>query len=547
MVPILGLALWFAGLQGQLSPQSDAAAPRASIQGVVIRAGAAPGAPQQLPGARVEIRPGNRPAFTNGRGAFTFRNLAPGRYTISVVHDGFIPQEDPGRGLTVSGLRVTLAPGQILKDIVLPMIPAPVLTGSVFDPHGKPLPAALVRAYQRQYTPYGTQLRIVKTGMTNDLGEFRLFGLSFGQYFVSAGFGDRDRAVALGSGKLSANISRADNGYATLFYDGAEDISRAKAANLAPASYPGTLNIYLGDSARVKIRGQTVPPIGGTRVVLAAKGGDLTGAHYLTRPGTDGEFEIRGVSPGSYLLLATAADGALSSDVMSLNVTGSDIDGVRLTLEETMSVQGGLLLEGSPRADLSGLDVKLARSTIEFDQRIETRAGADGAFTLDQVAPLAEYDIAVEPLPPGTYVKGIRSGGRNLLRGQSRLRPNSPLEIVLAEATDYLEVSVTGIDPASGIQVVLLPDLLLRRRADRYITGFTGQSGDLRLTAVPPGDYTAYAFERIEPGAYYALAYAPAAYNRFRDHAVTVTVGERGTKAIQLRVIPAAETAGGLQ
>ena len=151
------------------------------------------------------------------------------------------------------------------------MIPAPALTGSVFGPHGNPLPAALVRAYSREYTPYGTQLTIVKTGMTDDRGEFRLFGLNFGQYFVSAGYGDRDRAAAIGGAKLSTNVSKADDGYATLFYGGAQDISRAQAARLAPGSYPGTLNIYLRDSARLKVRGQTLPPVGGTQVVLAPK------------------------------------------------------------------------------------------------------------------------------------------------------------------------------------------------------------------------------------------------------------------------------------
>ena len=104
-----------------------------------------------------------------------------------------------------------------------------------------------------------------------------------------------------------------------------------------------------------------------------------------------------------------------------------------------------------------------------------------------------------------------------------------------------------GGDPAAGIQVVLIPEPLLRRRPDRYITGLTGETGDLRLTAIPPGGYMAYAFEQIETGAYYALAYNPAAANRFRDRAVSVTVGEGGSKAIQLNVIPAAETAGGLQ
>ena len=276
-------------------------------------------------------------------------------------------------------------------------------------------------------------------------------------------------------------------------------------------------------------------------------GSDLTDSSNFTQL-TSGPFEIRGVSPGSYVLLAAAADGALSSDVIALKVTDSDIDGVRLALEETMSVFGRFFLEGGPATNLSGLRVKAVRSSIEFDQTIHAGAGPDGVFGFEHVASLAEYDIAVEPLPPGTYVKSITSGGRNMLAGKSRFLPGQPLQIVLAAASVDLDVRVTnGSQPAGGIQVVLVPGPLLRRRADRYITGFTSQSGDLRLTAIPPGEYTAYAFEQIEPGAYFAFAYNPAAENRFKDRAVSVTVGEQGTRAIQLRAIPALETAGGLQ
>jgi hypothetical protein len=266
------------------------------------------------------------------------------------------------------------------------------------------------------------------------------------------------------------------------------------------------------------------------------------------QPDTSGAFEIRGVSPGSYLLLATAADGALSSNVIAVNVTDNDIDRVRLVLEETMSISGRVVLEGNPSANLSSLHVKLVRSSTEFDQKIETSTDADGAFTLEHVAPLAEYEIAVEPRPPGTYVKSIFSPARNIFAGKSTLLAFQPLQIRLAVATDGLEVHVTkGGDSAAGIQVVLIPEPLLRRRPDRYITGFTGESGDLHLTAVPPGEYTAYAFEQIEPGAYYAFAYNPAAENRFRDRGVSLTIGENGTKAVQLSVISAAETMGGLQ
>jgi Carboxypeptidase regulatory-like domain len=546
MSPILGLVLlWLTGAQVRPASRPDAESVRGSIEGVVTRAGAADVAARQLSGAIVELKPGNTSVTTDASGAFIFRNLVPGRYTISVKRDGFIPQEDRSRGLTTSGLNITLGPGLSIKNLELPMTPAPVLAGKVFDPRGEPLAAALVRAYTRQYTPLGTQLKIVRKGMSNDLGEFRLFGLNFGEYFVSAGYSDRDRATAVGNTQLSENVSKADDGYATMFYDGAEEISRALPTRLVPGFDSATLSILLRDSARFKIRGRVLPIVSNTRIAFAPKGGDLTEADFFTEPNANGDFEIRAVSPGSYLLLATTGDGAYSSDVIAVNVTDSDIDGLRFALEPTISVFGGVLTDRSITSYLSGLRIKLVRSTAEFDQTIEALMAPGGAFTLQHVAQTAEYDVVVEPVPPGVYVKSITAGGRNLLQGKSRLVPNQPIQIALAAATDELEVHVKkGSSSPAGVQVVLLPEPLLRRRADRYITGFTGESGDVVLT-VPPGRYTAYAFEQIERGAYYVLGYSPSSGDRFRDRAVSVVIP--GTKSIELQVIPIAETAGGLQ
>src|SRR5262245_29487626 len=113
---ILWMALWLAGSQVRPAPRPDAVPTRASIQGVVVRAGAV-AARQQITDARVELKPSNVSVFTGADGAFTFRNVAAGRYTISVTRDGFIPQEDRPRGVTVSGLSVTVVAGQTLKDI----------------------------------------------------------------------------------------------------------------------------------------------------------------------------------------------------------------------------------------------------------------------------------------------------------------------------------------------------------------------------------------------------------------------------------------------
>lgn len=553
MSPFFFLLILLTGQQVRPVPRPEAAAARGSIEGRVIRAGAAgAAAPEGLAEVQLELLPGNAMVMSRGDGGFTIRNLAPGKYTIVPTREGYVVQQDPARGITASGVRVTLKSGETLRNVVVPLTPAPVITGRIFDPHGQPLAAALVRAYRRLYTPFGTQLKIMRKGMTNDMGEFRLFGLSEGEYFVSAAFSDRERAAALGRTQLSANVSRADDGYVSMFYDGVDEITRARAIEISPGVDAGGIAINLADSQRFRIRGQVLPLQPGTRIALAPKGGDLSEADFYTQPNASGAFEVGGLFPGSYLLIASTNDQLWSSDVVTVNLNSGDSDGVRMVMEPTVRIAGTLAFEsGQQRLDSPTLHVKAIRSTIEFDQQIDAQVRPDGSFTLEHVPPSAEWDMVVEPLRSGTYVKSITLAGRSILGGRARFQA-SPLRITLAEAVESLDVHVEkGGEPAVGAQVVLIPELLLRRRADRYVVGFTGESGDVTLTGIPPGRYTAYAFEKLKAGAYYLLAYNPSADNAFRDRAAAVIVEQTtansrdpNVKPIVLRVVTVAETSG---
>jgi Carboxypeptidase regulatory-like domain len=73
----------------QLAPATEA------IRGVVIETGTA--IRQPLPDARLEIN-GSRSTLvtrTDGNGRFTFSNLTPGQYRLTVTCDGFIRREFP--------------------------------------------------------------------------------------------------------------------------------------------------------------------------------------------------------------------------------------------------------------------------------------------------------------------------------------------------------------------------------------------------------------------------------------------------------------------
>src|SRR5262249_49378013 len=175
-------------------------------------------------------------------------------------------------------------------------------------------------------------------------------------------------------------------------------------------------NIYLKDSARFKIRGQALPKVPGRRIIFVPKGSDLAEEKSFLQPDANDTFEIRAVSPGSYLLLALTADGSLCSAVVTLNITDRDIEGITLAMVPTLLVSGSLTKEGNAGANLSKSRIKFVRSPTEFDQTFDTVTAPDGTFSLDQI-PFADYDVAVGPLPAGLYVKSVFAGGRSFLDG----------------------------------------------------------------------------------------------------------------------------------
>lgn len=145
-------------------------APSSSIDGTILRAGTN----EPIPHARVlllKVEGGlsdSRVAATNDRGEFAFRGVTAGTYRISAQHDAFIRAD-------VSG--VTVSQGQAVRGLTLRMTPTGVITGRVVDEYGDPAADVYVRATLKDSTFETT---------TNDLGEYRLFGLPPGAYTVSA-------------------------------------------------------------------------------------------------------------------------------------------------------------------------------------------------------------------------------------------------------------------------------------------------------------------------------------------------------------------------
>src|SRR5207237_8788712 len=122
------------------------------------------------------------------------------------------------------GRPIELVDGQVMTkaDVALPR--GSVLSGRVVDEFGEPVADANVIAMRMQYS--GGKRRLSPSGRnstTNDLGQFRLYGLPPGEYYVSATIRSIDNMVMdfLGGGAAGGPTgSNQNSGYAATYFPG---------------------------------------------------------------------------------------------------------------------------------------------------------------------------------------------------------------------------------------------------------------------------------------------------------------------------------------
>src|SRR5262249_34006734 len=83
---------------------------------------------------------------TGDDGTFTFNNVTPGNYRITVERDGYIRQDYGQRTWTGPGTIITIAAGQRLNSISLQLVPAGTIAGKITDDHGEPVAGIQVQA-----------------------------------------------------------------------------------------------------------------------------------------------------------------------------------------------------------------------------------------------------------------------------------------------------------------------------------------------------------------------------------------------------------------
>ncbi|MBI4486934.1 MAG: carboxypeptidase regulatory-like domain-containing protein, partial [Acidobacteria bacterium] len=130
--------------------------------------------------------PEGRGALTDDTGAFDLAELPAGRYMVTVSKAGFVSLSYGQRRPLQAGTPLQLADGQQLKNVDFQLPRGSVIAGHVSDQDGDPMPGATVRVMRYQYMQGDRRLTPAGTGQTDDRGQYRIWGLMPGDYYVTA-------------------------------------------------------------------------------------------------------------------------------------------------------------------------------------------------------------------------------------------------------------------------------------------------------------------------------------------------------------------------
>jgi hypothetical protein len=418
--------------------------------------------------------------------------------------------------------------------------------------------------------------RLVPAGriaQPNDLGQFRIYGLPPGDYFVSATlrsfdtfFFNRDDDGPTGSNPQS--------GYAPTYYPGTPAPAEAQRVQLGLGQELASVDFALAPTRLSNVSGTVIgsdgKPAGGALVMLMPARRQsimFAGPGGSARTQADGRFTLHNVVPGDYVLQARNMSGTFVAEadgvVMGLairadgdsegprrrepefasvpmTVGGSDIANMVLVTTHGARASGRVIFDGeptpsalkdvrvmAPSADPEGTPVPGVRAARVTEQGTWDTSGLIGRRL-----------FRAGNLPKGWVLKSVSVNGQDITDTGLDFHPGadvSGIDIVVTQKTTHLSGGVVGADraPVKDYTVVVFPDDEQKwsLMSSRWIaTARPDQQGRFEMKDLPPGSYYAIAVEYVPEGEWQD----PEWLTRARASATAFRLDEGETKSLDL-------------
>jgi protocatechuate 3,4-dioxygenase beta subunit len=452
---------------------------------------------------------------SNASGSFSFQGVPPGTYRLTASRSGYLAPSSAVPESSSSERDVTVAAGQTLDDAVLRLVPLGVITGSVLD-GAVPISNAIVMATHFSFSAGEKKMVLAARTYTNDLGEYRLFDLPPGHYYLSVtyrggvapGSPEPDRAI-----RVQGNSRQKE--YVTTFYPNTKDFSEAVPLEIAPGRMQVSIDLALLKMYKWTVEGKVLLPqnariTGSPQVVFVPGNSSFLIPKFNQQTASvnsrTGAFEIDGVPSGDYTLSVDAQVGGVSyAASQKIFVAEANVDGLVVALGHLFSIPGRVTVNGSDQCDLTGLSVN-AKSSGGQGTAHGARASvnADGSFLLKNLHP-DNYHLRLEGVVGNCYQKSITLGMSDVTSTYVQLvQGTPPIEFVLCADGGKIDGDVIDDQhqPVASATVVLIPEPSLRDQSELYKKTTTDQSGQFTLQGIPPGDYKLFAWEAIDSDSY---------------------------------------------
>jgi len=489
-------------------------------------------------------------AQTGESGRFCFTSVQPGTYSLTVERVGFVKQAY-GEGGGGHEALLTIAPGKGARGLLFRMTPWSVISGRITNEDGDPQAHVKVEALLRRMRDGKRQMTGSGYAQTNDLGEFRIWGLRKGRYYVRAEKSSGEMAAPANS--LVPGGTEARVAYAPVYYPGTTEAAQAATVEVRSAEEAPGVNFILVPTHAFRVAGRVTIAVEGksnraVSLTLARMDGgmwDFTRNALATPPKLSYSFDD--VTSGEFLLMAwVQVDGKGYSFQRQIQVGNSDLENVDVAIGRAAAVQGRLTIEGQRGPLPAGAFVYLnAPGSIMSTERADVRP--DGSFTISDVSE-GVYDVEYSVPGVKMYLKAVHVVGKGASQevpqevqpGALSVGPgglNGQLEIVLGTAGATLEGTVTDANglPVPGAVTVLVPAGALRKVYRFYERVATDQNGKFVFRDVRPGEYTAFSWADVEEDDWQD----PDFLKPVEEKGVRVSLKENGQETRDLKVIAA--------
>lgn len=489
----------------------------------------------------------SRLASSDAQGRFELRDLPAGRWELTASKAGFVTLRYGQRRPFEAGRPLELRDGQVLEGAEIALPRGAAITGRVFDEFGDAVAGARVQVLRYQFAQ-GTR-RLTPTGIgdqSDDTGAFRLYGLTPGEYYVSATL----RALPVDDPTTEAA------GYAPTYYPGTANVAEAQRITIGVGQEAGNISFALLPVRTVRVSGSVIdstgqPLDGGVvRLAPADVGGDQPlqfGGGGNVRPG--GSFTLTNVAPGSYTLIAGGRGrgrrgGGGGGDegeiaVMPLTVGTEDIAGLYVVTTKGAALSGTVVAAGSGAPLPAGIQitaqpVPAGRGILVRQARVES----NGSFTVTGL--LGPRILRVTGLPQDWMLDAITLDGADVTDRVLEFSGSQDLRGARVTVTDRVtEVRgsvAAGAQPARDYTVVIFPDDETKWTfPSRYVRAARpDQQAAFRVRGLPPDErYLAVAVDYIEEGE----GGDPQFLAQVRDRATRFALGPGESKAIELKLV----------